>query len=139
MRMGSVIRTCRCMDMSSDQDAKCVRVTESAVNVESRIIILTASRIPWKHTFDSWTLDFGESNEQLHPRQHAELRPRQAAASSSAASSAAATTSIDYPAAPSSTATSLNVTGNVDHSYIDTMILPPDQSLGQLSVSGPKM
>lgn len=107
------------------------------MHIRDRVIILKASRVPWKHTFDSMTLDFGESEESLNPRRHGELRPRQAA--SSTAGGSAASTSIVYPAAPTSTAAIINDTDSFSHSYMNTAILPPDQSLGQVSVHAPEL
>ena len=120
-----------------------VRVSETIVDFENNAIVLTTTRVPWRHTFDSLKLDFGESRERLHPRhQGGLLRPRQLAASTTTASGASASsssTSIAYPSAPSATATSVNVTKDFSASYIDKAILPPDSSFGQVSVDGPKL
>ena len=118
--------------------------------------MLTASRMPWQHTFSFLTLDFGESEEQLNPRRHTEIRPRQAAgtvaaglgavgtgdaipaaAASSTVMGSTTSTSVAYPATPSATATDVNVTANIGKSFIDKAILPPDPSFGEISVDGP--
>ena len=116
------------------------RVSEALVNFEDLEIILSTSPVSWRQTFNSMRLDFGESNLQLDPRQHGEIRPRQAAASSTMNAAASSTsTSIAYPATPTSTATSVNVTENIGASYIDKAIVPPDSSLGPVSIGGSKM
>jgi len=111
------------------------------VHVKDQVIILSTARVPWKHTFDSMTLDFGgdDNTLRLKPRRHGDLQPRQAAVTSSTAGGSAASTSFAYPAAPSSTATNINAIDNFKHSYINTAILPPDPSLGSISVSSPKL
>lgn len=109
------------------------RVSETAVHLEDRLIILSTSRVPWKHTFNAMTLDFGENNDDLKPRRHGELRPRQAATTSAAAASSSTRT---YPSAPTSTPNESNVTASFNGSLIDKAILPPDSSL---SVHGPDM
>lgn len=82
-------------------------------------------------------LDFGESEEHFELRRHRRLQPRGGAATTSGA--AAASTSVDYPAAPTSTPANHNATANINKQYLDTAILPPDSSLGQLTVTGPKL
>ena len=82
-------------------------------------------------------LDFGESEEHFELRRHRRLQPRQAPATNSGA--AAASTSVDYPVAPTSTPASHNATANINKQYLDTSILPPDSSLGQITATGPKM
>ncbi len=111
------------------------------MHAEDQVIVLSTDRLSWKHTFQSLTLNFGESENilGLKPRQHGGLRPRQAAATSAAAGGSAASTSYAYPTPPSSAATSINVVDNIKGSYINTPILPPDPSLGQISASGPKL
>ena len=113
-------------------------MSEALADPEDLEITLSTFRVPWRETFDSMKLDFGESHLQLDPRQHGELRPRQVAASSTM-TAAATSTSIAYPATPTSTATSVNVTENIGASYIDKAIVPPDSSLGPVSIGGSKM
>ena len=102
---------------------------------DNHIIVLSITRVPWKSTFHSMTLDFGKSDDEFVLRRHKPLVPRQAAATSMAA----ATSSIAYPAAPSSTPNNFNASAHFNKQWNDTSILPPDPSLGKLSVSGPKM
>ena len=102
---------------------------------DSHVIVLSITRVPWKSTFHSMTLDFGKSDDEFVLRRHKPLIPRQAAVTSSAA----ATSSIAYPAAPSSTPNNLNASAHFNPQWLDKSILPPDPSLGKLSVSGPKM
>ena len=115
------------------------RVSEYTVSIEDRLIILFTSRISWKHTFDSMTLGFGEGDQPMSLRQQRRLQPRQAAATSqigaapSTAGGSAASSSYTFPAAPSSTPANINVTKDVSFSYINTTILPPALSLGDLS------
>ena len=133
MRLADVNHTCICHQaLIPCYTANNSRVSEAAVHIKDRLIILSTSRIPWKHTFESMTLDFGDATECLTPRRHDNLRPRQAAATSAAASS----TTDAYPAAPTSTPKQSNVTASFNLSLIDKAILPPDPSL---SVHGPKM
>ena len=120
---------------STTNIAKYQRVSEALLDLDNQVIVLSIIKVPWKSTFDSMTLDFGKSDEKYVLRQHGRLQPRQAAASSSAA----ATSSVMYPAAPSSTPSNWNANANFSKQWLDTSILPPDPSLGKLSVSGPKM
>jgi hypothetical protein len=102
------------------------RVSETAVHLHDRLIILTVSLVPWRSVFDTMTFDFGKSDDDYVPRQHRELRPRQAAATSAASTS----TLISYPAAPTaSTPAGVNVTYSFNPTYVDTAIFPPDTSL----------
>ena len=101
---------------------------------DNHVIVLSITRVPWKSTFHSMTLDFGKSDDEFVLRRHKQLVPRQAAATSSGA----ATSSIVYPAAPSSTPNNFNGSASFNRHWLDTSILPPDPSLGKLSVSGPK-
>ena len=110
-------------------------MSEVTLDYENHVILLSITRVPWKSTFLSMTLDFGKSDDEFVLRRHKPLIPRQAAATSTAA----ATSSIAYPAAPSSTPNNFNASAHFNKQWNDTSILPPDPSLGKLSVSGPKM
>lgn len=107
------------------------------MDLEGHFIVLSVSKVPWKSTFNSMKVDFGESDEDFDLRRHRRLQPRQATGTTSGA--AAASTSVHYPAAPTFTPTSHNATANINKQYLDTSILPPDSSLGQLTVTGPKL
>ena len=107
------------------------------MDLKERLILLSVSRVPWKSTFNAMKLDFGGSEEHFELRRHQRLQPRQATATTSGA--AAVSTSVDYPPAPTFTPTSHNAPANINKQYLDTSILPPDSSLGQITASGPKM
>ena len=107
------------------------------MNLKERLIVLSVSRVPWSSKVNTMKVDFGESTEHFELRRHRSLQPRQATAATSGA--AAASTSVDYPPAPTYTPTSHNATANINKQYLDTSILPPDSSLGQITASGPKM
>ena len=125
--MASAAPTCRsAIICKTSYVADNDRVSETAVHLQDRLIILTVSLVPWRSVFDTMTFDFGMSDDDYVARKHRELRPRQAAATSAASSS----TSISYPAAPTaSTPTGVNVTYSFNPAYIDTAIFPPDTSL----------
>ena len=110
-------------------------MSEVTLDHDSHVVVLSITRVPWKSTFHSMTLDFGKSDDEFVLRRHKPLIPRQAAATSTAA----AASSIAYPAAPSSTPSNFNASAHFNPHWLDTSILPPDPSLGKLSVSGPKM
>ncbi|KAL9130521.1 MAG: hypothetical protein Q9175_007004, partial [Cornicularia normoerica] len=110
-------------------------VSEAALDLEKLVIILSITRVPWKSTFNSMTLDFGKSDDDFVLRQHGRLETRQAAVTTSVA----APSSVAYPAAPSSTPTNWSASASFNKQWLDTSILPPDPSFGQLSVSGPKI
>lgn len=121
------------------------RVSEASLHFQERLIILSVNRVPWKDTFNSMTVDFGESKDAFELRRHPRLEAREVATSSSPVSSASsfgtatASTTIVYPLAPTSTPKAFNATANISKQFIDTSILPADTSLGQVSVTGPKM
>lgn len=115
--------------------AKHHRVSEAALDLDNHVIVLSITRVLWKDTFDSMTLNFGKSDEEFVLRQHGRLQSRQAAGTSSVA----ATSSVTYPTAPSSTPSNWNSSATFSKQWLDTSILPPDPSLGKLSVTGPKM
>ena len=107
------------------------------MDLKGHFIVLAVSKVPWKSTFNSMKVDFGESDEGFELRRHRRLQPRQATSTTSSA--AAASTSVHYPAAPTFTPAGHNATANINKQYLDTSILPPDSSLGQLTVTGPKL
>lgn len=111
------------------------RVSEATLDLDNQIIILSKINVPWKSTFNSMTLDFGKSDDEFVLRRHGRLESREVAATSSAAASS----SVAYPAAPSSTPSNFNANVGFNKSWLDTSILPADTSLGQLSVSDPKV
>ena len=120
--------------MEQRDNAKDHRVSEAALDLDNQVIILSINRVPWKSTFNSMTLDFGESGDEFVLRRHSRLQPRQAAATSSVA----VTSSVAYPPAPSSTPSNWNASVNFTKQWLDTSILPADTSLGKLSVNSPK-
>lgn len=71
------------------------------MHYESQVIVLSISRIPWKHTLKAMTLAFGEKGKGIY-NQHAELRPRQADITPSATNFPVSSTSYAYPPTPSS-------------------------------------
>jgi hypothetical protein len=145
------------------------RVSEASLHLQERLIILSVNRVPWKDTFNSMKVDFGESKDNFELRRHPRLEAREVATSSlpvssassthsassihsapsmssalsvsapSSAGTATASTTIIYPLAPTSTPKAFNATANISKQFIDTSILPADTSLGQVSVTGPKM
>lgn len=84
---------------------------------------LNAAPIPWKDSYRSMKVDFGASTEDLSLRRHNGLRKRQQGTSTATVSPSAA-----FPVLPSSspTPTIHEVTENIDWSFQDTTILPPD-------------
>lgn len=118
-------------------------MSETTLDLDNHVVVLSITRVPWKSTFDSMTLDFGKSDEDFVLRRHGRLESRQAAATSAAqvaaTSSVAVTSSVAYPAAPSSTPSNWNGSASFYKQWLDTSILPADTSLGQVSVSDPKM
>jgi len=107
-------------------------VSELSIHGEIHLMTLITSRVPWKSTFGSATLDFGPTDEVFEVRRHGGLRPRQVAP-------AATSSSVVFPAAPTTTPSSFNVTENINKQWLNTAILPPDTSLGTVSVTGPKL
>ena len=123
--------------MSTRRKLTYFRVSEISLDLKEQFIVLSVSNVPWKSAFNSMKVDFGASDDDFELRRHGILQPRQAAGTTSGA--AAASTSVHYPAAPTFTPTSHNATANINKQYLDTSILPPDSSLGQLTVTGPKL
>ncbi|KAL9066955.1 MAG: hypothetical protein Q9161_007199 [Pseudevernia consocians] len=120
---------------NEDGERKPHMVSETTLDLDNHSIILSITRVPWKSTFTSMTLDFGKNDDEYVLRRHGKLEPRQAAVTSSVA----ATSSVAYPPAPSSTPSNWNASESFNKTWLDISILPPDPSLGTLSVSGPKI
>ena len=119
------------------KEAHNVRVSEISLYLGERLIVLSVSKVSWQSTFNSMQLEFGESKENFELLRHHRLQSRQAATTVSGTSTVS--TSVNYPAAPTFTPADHSATANINKQYLDTSILPPDTSFGQLTVSGPKM
>ncbi|KAL8794368.1 MAG: hypothetical protein Q9195_003066 [Heterodermia aff. obscurata] len=98
-------------------------VSNIAADVFAYRIEMFATQISWKDGYRSMKVDFGASTQELSLRKHNELRKRQQTTISATVSPSAA-----FPVLPSSspTPTIHEVTENIDLSYHDTTILPPN-------------
>ena len=156
MKMESGIHTCELLErvLVTRETTNNSRVSEALLHFQERLIILSIERVPWKTTFNSMKVDFGESKDAFELRGHPRLEVRGAATTSSSVSSvpsvssaslssspsaAATSTTVVYPLAPTSTPNAFNATANINKQFLDTSILPPDSSLGHVSITGPKM
>ena len=147
MKMESGIHTCELLErvLVTRDTTNNSRVSEALLHFQERLIILSIERVPWKTTFNSMKVDFGESKDTFELRRHRRLEVRGAATTSSSISSvsspsaAATSTTVVYPLAPTSTPKAFNATANINKQFLDTSILPADSSLGHVSITGPKM
>lgn len=156
MKMESGIHTCELLErvLVTRDITNNSRVSEALLNFQERLMILSVERVPWKTTFNSMKVDFGESKDAFELRRHPRLEVRGAATTSSSVSSvssvpsaslssspsaAATSTTVVYPLAPTSTPNAFNATANINKQFLDTSILPADSSLGHVSIKGPKM
>ena len=96
---------------------------------------IVAVPIPWKGCYRSMKVDFGAGTEDLGLRKHEGLRKRRETTASATIRPSAA-----FPVLPSSspTPTIHKVPENIDMSYQNTKILPPDfPGVDSLSLNAP--
>ena len=118
------------------------RVSTLEILEKEQLLVLSATRIPWKDAVHSMKVDFGGSSDDYELQQRHKISRRQTTVPpSSSPVVTTPTTSIAFPN-PTSSGTQPQmaaVTEHLNSQWLNTAILPPDNVLGQLMAIGPPM